>query len=160
VSESLPQPGQDLDRSIYVMPTFVTFECADIDRTARWYVDGLGFFVVAQYPGLTHLRRWRYQDILLVDRQSDASTPSRGVRLTIAAGDEDLVARAERARGTGLGETKGPAATGWNTIDLACTDPDGHVVIFTALDRSRVPDPRFSESIRRGYEEARATERE
>ena len=51
MSESLPQPGQDLDRSIYVMPTFVTFECADIDRTARWYVDGLGFFVVAQYPG-------------------------------------------------------------------------------------------------------------
>ena len=160
MSDAIEAPRREPDRSIYVMPAFVTFQCADIDRTERWYVDGLGFFVLARYPGLVHLRRWRYQDILLVDRARDESIPVHGVRLTIAAGDEDLAARAEQERRAGLGEARGPVATMWNTIDLASTDPDGHVVVFTALDRSRTSDPRFGERIRRGYEEARAAERE
>ena len=151
------QPREELDRSIYVMPSFVTFGCADLARTKRWYVDGLGFFVLAEYPGLVHLRRWRYQDILLVpaSRRGDAAS---GIRLTIAAGSEDLAERAAHARRAGDGEVRGPAPTMWNTVDLECVDPDGHVVVFTAFDRSRAPDPDFSARIRRGYEEARTTE--
>ena len=152
------QPRQEIDRSIYVMPGFVTFSCADVERTRRWYVDGLGFVVLAGYPGLVHLRRWRYQDILLVPG-GEAGARAGGIRYTIAAGDEDLAAIAERARAAGGGTVTGPTPTMWNTIDLECVDPDGHVVVFTALDRSRTPDPRFAERIRRGYEEARAAER-
>ena len=144
------------DRSIYVMPAFVTFTCADIERTRRWYVDGIGFFVLAANPGLVHLRRFRYQDILLV---AGASDRGGGVRYTIAAGDEDLETIAERAGRLGVGSIDGPKPTPWNTIDLVCTDPDGHVVAFTALDRSRAPDPAFSERIRRGYDDERSAER-
>ena len=152
------QPRPEIDRSIYVMPSFVTFACADLERTARWYVEGLGFVVLARYPGLVHLRRWRYQDILLVPATVDAPR-GQDVRYTIAAGDEDLAARAEHARAIAGGTVRGPTPTPWNTVDLECVDPDGHVVIFTALDHSRVPDPRFTERIRRGYLEARAAER-
>lgn len=152
------QPREEHDRSIYVMPAFVTFACADLERTARWYLEALGFSVLARYPGLVHLRRWRYQDILLV-QGTDTAPRGPGVRLTVAAGDEDLGALAERAQRVGTGTAEGPAPTPWNTVDLVCTDPDGHIVVLTALDRARAPDPSFSEAIRRGYEEARAAER-
>jgi catechol 2,3-dioxygenase-like lactoylglutathione lyase family enzyme len=151
------EPRQERDSSIYVMPAFITFACADVERTERWYVDGLGFFVLAKYPGLVHLRRWRYQDILLVP--GAAAQRAAGVRYTVAAGDEDLPALAARAAASGGGAVSGPRPTPWNTVDLECVDPDGHVVVFTALDRARVPDPRFAERIRRGYDEARASER-
>ena len=65
-------PGTTIDRGIYVMPQFVTFEVADLAAARRWYVNGLGFVELAVLPGpegepaLVHLRRFRYQDILLV----------------------------------------------------------------------------------------------
>src|SRR5690349_16679075 len=99
----VPVPAIDL--SIYVMPAFATLTVSDLAASRSWYVDGLGFAVLAEVPGpsgsvvLIHLRRWRYQDLLLVPgRSSDSSDssdsikspPARGIRLTFSAHGADL----------------------------------------------------------------------
>ncbi len=114
-------PSGEIDRSIYAMPAFATFEVSDLDASRRWYVEGLGFIVLASLlgpegaPALVHLRRWRYQDLLLVPARQPADRPrGAGVRVTFAAGvagDEDLNALAARAARVPGGSVSGPAPT-------------------------------------------------
>lgn len=153
--------GAGIDTSIYGMPAFVTFTVADLRRSVRWYTEGLGFIVLAELPGhdgsaaLVHLRRHRYQDILLLPAL--AAGPSglggqlggRGVRYTISAGAEDLTARAAQAAACAVegGTVDGPARTPWNTVDLVCTDPDGHEVVLTATVASDQKDEQFSATV-------------
>ena len=40
-----------IDTSIYPMPGFVTLAVADLARSKTWYVDVLGFVVLAEPPG-------------------------------------------------------------------------------------------------------------
>jgi catechol 2,3-dioxygenase-like lactoylglutathione lyase family enzyme len=117
-------PSPEIDRSIYVMPAFATLRVRDLEAARRWYVEGLGFIVLAELPGpageiaLIHLRRWRYQDILLVPaRDPDSPAPS-GIRLTFCAHGTDLDALAAQARATDGGVVEGPFATPWNTRDV------------------------------------------
>ncbi len=85
-----------------------------------------------------HLRRQRYQDVLLV-----RGTPTPGPRISFAAGDDDLAARAQllaaagAGGGTGGGTVEGPVDTPWFSRDLVATDRDGYVVVLTA--------PRFAD---------------
>lgn len=149
--------GDGIDTEIYGMPAFVTFTVADLGRSVRWYTDGLGFVVLAELPGpggapaLVHLRRHRYQDILLVP-----TTPGQGqhrqglgsgVRYTLSAGAEDLDARAGSARSARGGMVEGPARTPWNTVDLVCADPDGYQVVLTASVATDEVDQAFSQTV-------------
>ena len=153
--------GAGIDTSIYGMPAFVTFPVADLERSVRWYTQGLGFIVLAELPGpdgsvvLVHLRRHRYQDILLVPaRVGEHGEPggrlrSRGA-YTISAGAEDLAARAEQAAGACAvegGTVDGPARTPWNTVDLVCTDPDGYQVVLTATVPADQQDQQFNATV-------------
>jgi catechol 2,3-dioxygenase-like lactoylglutathione lyase family enzyme len=130
-------PG--LDREIYQMPMFVTLPVRDLASSAAWY-EAVGFTVLATMPGpggtagLVHLRRMRYQDLLLV-----AGEPIPGPRITFAAGEDDLDARAERLD-RAMGSTgpdadtrgvNGPVDTPWFTRDLIVTDPDGYMIVLT-----------------------------
>jgi hypothetical protein len=117
--------------------------------------------VLATMPGadggasLVHLRRLRYQDLLLVP-----GTPTPGPRITFAAGQEDLEARARLLRGEGPsaaasettregGEVSGPLDTPWFTRDLVVTDPDGYTVVLTApLPPDVERDPEWSATVR------------
>lgn len=83
---------EGIDTEIYAMPGFVTLQVDDLARSTRWYVEGLGFVVLAEIPGpggtpvLVHLRRHRYQDILLVARRPDVDVEriwGRGVRYSV-----------------------------------------------------------------------------
>jgi catechol 2,3-dioxygenase-like lactoylglutathione lyase family enzyme len=148
----------DIDTEIYPMPGFVTFQVVDLRRSTRWYVDGLGFVVLAELPGpggepvLVHLRRHRYQDVLLVARgpaDPDAGQAwGLGVRYSVRAGGEDLKARAELVRAVG-GEVDGPSRTPWNTVDLVCRDPDGYEVVLTEAVSAGLEDEQFSDTVRR-----------
>ena len=146
-------PSTAIDRGIYVMPQFVTFEVSDLAAARRWYVNGLGFVELAVLPGpaddpvLVHLRRFRYQDILLVPGRNPEDKAS-GVRVSFAAGDEDLDARAAVASGEPGGTVEGPTRTPWNTRDLHFRDADGHLVVFTQPVLDADMDSEFARRVR------------
>jgi len=53
----------------YPMPMFINLEVADLPASVDWYQRALGFRVVFEgppgEPPMAHLRRDRYQDLLL-----------------------------------------------------------------------------------------------
>jgi uncharacterized glyoxalase superfamily protein PhnB len=140
----------EVTRDIYPMPAFVTLVVADVGRTVDWYVNGLDFVVLFTMPGpagnpaLVHLRRWRYQDILV--RPGD-EPPARGATFSVMAVAEELDALAQRARAHGGGTVEGPVDTPWNTRDVRTTDPDGYPVVFSARRPEGERDERFGEMI-------------
>lgn len=156
------QTADGIDRSVYPMPGFVTFTVADLARSTRWYVDGLGLVVLAELPArdatppLVHLRRHRYQDVLLVvvgPPAEGSEALGRGVQYTVAAGREDLPSRADHARTVAAAlpgaAVEGPSRTPWNTVDLVCTDSDGYRVVLTRPVAEQEVDHQWSERVRR-----------
>lgn len=142
-------PG--VTRDIYPMPAFVTLTVPDLDRAVDWYVDGLDFISLFTMPGrdgrpmLVHLRRWRYQDVLV--RQGEPATGGAWAPSVMAVA-EDLPALAERARAHGGGTVEGPYDTPWNTRDLTVTDPFGNRLVYTARRPEGERDEAFSDRIR------------
>ena len=124
-----------IDRTIYTMPMFATFQVADITAAETFY-QATGFVTLATISGsngspvLVHLRRMKYQDLLLISGESQ-----RGVTtISFAAGGQDLQGLADRLRSESIEGARidGPTDTAWFTTDLSIEDPDGHRVIFTA----------------------------
>lgn len=126
--------GPQIDREIYAMPMFVTFPVPDFGDMETFY-HCLGFITLATIPdetgetSLIHLRRQRYQDILLVRGEAEPGSTST----TFAAHGEDLEAIAQQARAEmphGAAVT-GPVQTPWFTNDLQILDPCGNKIVFT-----------------------------
>ena len=136
-----PELDTGITRDIYGMPAFVSIDAADVRRAADWCVAALGFIeLFAMPPGpspsLVHLRRWRYQDILIRKADADA-TVGPGIQLSFAAEHDELDALAASARRAGARHVEGPADTAWHTRDVTVTTPFGLRVTFTA----RRPEP-------------------
>lgn len=148
-----PDPVHGIDRSIYGMPAFTTLAVADLDRTVAWFTGALDFIELFRLPptgtpALVHLRRWRYQDVLVRPAQDDILTAPGGAVLSFAADVTELDALAERARRFGDGTVEGPLDTAWNTRDLVATSPDGVTVVLTALRPLPERDARFEADMR------------
>jgi catechol 2,3-dioxygenase-like lactoylglutathione lyase family enzyme len=145
-------PTPEITRDIYGMPAFITLVVPDVERTVDWYVNGLDFISLFTLPGpdgspaLVHLRRWRYQDILV--RPGKAPEPGEWA-FSVNAVAEQLDALAERARAHGAGVVEGPLDTPWNTRDVRTTDPDGYTVVFTARRPEGERDEAYSAMIMR-----------
>jgi uncharacterized glyoxalase superfamily protein PhnB len=127
---------------IYPMPAFAQLQVADLDHATRWYTGNLGFRVIFAMPGrdgksqLIHLRRSRYQDLLLVRaRQPREPGIAAGVGVSLYFQFEDdwdaLAALAEQARQTAGSIVKGPIDTPWNTREVRLFDLDGYCLVFT-----------------------------
>lgn len=150
IEAEIESPVPKIDRSIYGMPAFVTLRVRDLAASRRWYVEGLGFIALAEIPGpsgapaLIHLRRWRYQDILLVPAGEAGAPAASGLRLTFSAEGADLDTIVAQARATGGGTVEGPVTTPWNTCDVITHDPDGFEVVFTTRLEASQRDPEFS----------------
>jgi catechol 2,3-dioxygenase-like lactoylglutathione lyase family enzyme len=117
----------------YPMPTFVTLEVADIAASTAWYADALGFRPVFEAPGpagqpsLVHLRRDRYQDILLVPAATAApTTTAHGVTVNFLPGETSVDDIARRATGAASLEVEGPLERPWNVREVTVHDPDGY----------------------------------
>jgi len=133
---------------IYPMPMFATLAVTDVSAMSNWYANALGFAVVFQgppvkgQPSMVHLRRGKYQDVLLVPASGATdSHPQTSVTLTVQSADvETLAARARAAPALDASSVEGPTNTPWNTRDLRVTDPCGHRLVFTC--RATNPDSR------------------
>ncbi len=132
----LEVPAPVVDREIYVMPMFATLPVADLDRSRAWYAT-LGFVELAVMPApdgsvqLVHLRRYRYQDLLLVPGDASVANTTR-VSFSHTGVLEELDELAAAVRALGGGDVTGPTTTPWRAVELEARDPDGHVVVLTA----------------------------
>jgi len=140
----------DITRDIYPMPAFVTLAVSDVERTVAFYVGALDWIELFRMPGpdgaaaLVHLRRWRYQDILVRPGPAD---PGHGWAVSITATADDLPGLVERARAQGGGQVTDPTDTPWNTRDVNITDPDGYRLVYTARRPEGERDEAFGQRI-------------
>src|SRR5438552_4807759 len=91
---------------IYPMPMFATISVADVNGVVAWYQTALGFSTVFSappmpsmpspggQPSLVHLRRRKYQDLLVTAAPADAGSPSTGLTITFNTdGEVDQLAQ-------------------------------------------------------------------
>jgi len=151
-----PDVAKFQGHEIYPMPMFATIAVADVAATSAWYQEALGFGVVFAAPGsaLVHLRRRKYQDVLIVPAREAAGTAPSSLTISFNA-DGEIDALAERAAAAaplGASRVSPPIATPWNTLDLRVTDPAGHHLVFTA--RNPNPDPAQAARMKAMFERA------
>ncbi|MFB9235588.1 hypothetical protein ACFFWC_08555 [Plantactinospora siamensis] len=133
----VPVPGPDAVapepfRGIYGMPAFATIPTADLAGSVDFWVRGLGFFELFSIPGrLVHLRRWAFQDVLLVPAESvPEQPPALSLSFACVLGQVDAIAEACRA--VRPDSVTGPEDTPWNTRDVHVVTPENARVIITA----------------------------
>jgi uncharacterized glyoxalase superfamily protein PhnB len=136
-----PALGEYDGHEIYPMPAFATISVTDVARVAAWYEQALGFATVFRapdvegQPSLVHLRRRKYQDLLLTPARVAVPSTVAPSSLTLSFNaDGEVDALAERARAVeplGRSSIMGPIDTPWNTRDVRVTDPAGHRLVFT-----------------------------
>lgn len=147
-----PELQTGITRDIYPMPAFVSLDVHDVRVAARWFTEALDFIELfamppGDNPALIHLRRWRYQDILL-RRTDENAEVGRGVQLSIAAEYDELDRLAERARSVAGTTVIGPADTAWNSRDLSVTSPEGLHIVYTARRPEPLQDAAFTADMR------------
>lgn len=133
----VPAPGPDavapeVFRGIYGMPAFATIPTGDLDASVDYWTRALGFIELFSVPGrLVHLRRWAFQDVLLVPSASvDERVPAMGLFFACVLGQIDSLVAACRAMDDGA--VSEPYDTPWNTRDLEVITPERARVVFTA----------------------------
>ncbi|MGY1439759.1 VOC family protein [Streptomyces reniochalinae] len=133
----VPAPGPDAVppepfRGIYGMPAFATIPTGDLAESLDFWTRGLGFVDLFSIPSqVVHLRRWAFQDVLLVPTTSVPEQPA-GPSLSFACvlGQVDAVVGACRALRPD--SVEGPRDTPWNTRDVVVTTPEKAWIVFTA----------------------------
>ncbi len=155
-----PTLGQFNEFEVYPMPMFATLSVADIAAVERWYQDALGFKTmfagpsIGGKPSMVHLRRNRYQDLLIVAARATGASSPTTLTLSFSCDEVDtLASRARSVPAVGLSVVNDPIDTPWNTRDLRVTDPAGHVLIFTA--RQANPDPERVKQMQAMFDAAR-----
>lgn len=133
----VPTPGgpdaepAEIHRGIYAMPMFVTVPTGNFAESVEFWTEGLGFVDLFSVPDqITHLRRWAFQDVLLVPGDAPPEAPSVTVTFACVLNQVDgIAAAAEKLR---PGSTSGPRTTPWNTMDVEVITPENARVIMTA----------------------------
>ena len=149
----VPAPAEDAQppepfRGIYGMPMFVTVSAQDLAQSVEFWTDGLGFFVLFSIPGkLAHLRRWAFQDVLLVPAGEEPSSsplsvpavstapstsPAPALTVSFACVLNQIETTAEACERLRPGCVQGPRTTLWNSREIEVATPEGVRVILTA----------------------------
>ncbi len=143
--EGFEVPVPEIDREIYAMPMFATLPVRDLDASRAWYA-ALGFVELAVMPGsdgspqLVHLRRYRYQDLLLVLAEDGDTSGSARISFAHSGPVEELDDVAATLREIAAGEVAGPRTMPWRAVELESRDPDGHLVVLTAPPQGPPPE--------------------
>jgi catechol 2,3-dioxygenase-like lactoylglutathione lyase family enzyme len=133
----VPAPGPDAVapepfHGIYGMPSFVTIPTTDLTASVDFWTRGLDFFELFSVPGqLVHLRRWAFQDVLLVPT---TSVPDRvpAVSFSFACVLSQVDGLVTTCRAHGAGVVSEPRDTPWGTRDVEVITPERVRVVFTA----------------------------
>lgn len=116
----------------YPMPMFINLGVANLDLSVEWYQKALGFRVIYRQAGFIHLRRERYQDILLFPSSVDKTVSSgEGVVVQLQAGDISVSEIAKIAHQVGVTAVDGPVEQPWNVREVTVHDPDGYRLRFS-----------------------------
>ncbi|MFD0686108.1 VOC family protein [Actinomadura fibrosa] len=132
----VPPPGPDVTppeiyRGIYGMPMFVTVPTSDLAASVDFWTRGLGFIDLFSVPGqVTHLRRWAFQDVLLVPAGAPSAPPAVSVSFSCVLSQIEEIAEACSALVPGC--TEGSRQTPWNSVELEVITPENARVIMTA----------------------------
>ncbi|MGK5741292.1 VOC family protein [Micromonospora sp. URMC 103] len=133
----VPVPGPDAVapepfRGIYGMPAFVTIPTSDLAGSLDFWIRGLGFVDLFSIPGrLVHLRRWAFQDVLLVAAPSvPEEAPAISISFSCVLNQIDSLVEACRALRPH--SVDGPRDTPWNTRDVEVITPENARIILTA----------------------------
>jgi hypothetical protein len=133
----VPDPGPDAVapepfRGIYGMPAFASIPTSDLAASVDFWIRGLGFFELFSIPGtLVHLRRWAFQDVLLVSAAGvPAQTPA--VSFSFACVLSQIDPLVEACRALIPDSVDGPRDTFWNTRDVEVITPENARIVFTA----------------------------
>lgn len=135
----VPTPSKDAQppepfHGIYGMPMFVTVPTSDLDASVDFWTEALGFFPLFSIPGrLVHLRRWAFQDVLLVPApQEPYPAPGSAMSVSFAcvlSQIDEIATACEQRR---PGSVTGPRITPWNSSEVEVTTPEGVRVVLTA----------------------------
>ena len=126
-----PVMGRHNGYDVYPMPMFARLEAADLAATVRWYCEILDFGVMFEMPMMAHLRRRKYQDLLVFPGGS--GQPAHGLTLSLSADGEvdDIWRRAAAAAPVGQSRVLGePLLKPWNARELDLVDPDGRRLVL------------------------------
>ncbi|MBO2452858.1 VOC family protein [Actinomadura barringtoniae] len=147
----VPMPALDavapeVYREIYGMPMFMTVPVADLEASKDFWMRGLGFIDLFSIPGrLTHLRRWAFQDVLLVPGEQADAASAMSVSFACVVGQlEEITEACEKLR---PGCTAGPAEMPWNSLELTVVTPENTRVVMTAA-RPIDPDGAQADALR------------
>ena len=149
-----PTLGEHAGHVVYAMPMFVRLAASDPVRSVDFLTRVLDFDVmfrgpdVAGVPVLVHLRRAKYQDVLVMPARG-AVVPGTAVAISFAIADADaLDALAARIRSLSPDAIDGPTDTPWNAREATVRDPDGNRFVLTT--RSRTPAAGTVDDVVRG----------
>lgn len=132
----VPMPALDatapeIYRDYYGMPMFVTIPTRDLAASKDFWTRGLGFVDLFSVPDrLTHLRRWAFQDVLLVPAEHVGEVPAMSVSFACVLSQIDRIAA--RCEELVPGCTSGPREMPWNSIELTVVTPENARVVMTA----------------------------
>lgn len=122
---------------IYPMPMFCTLIVENVKESANWYSKTLGFSVIfaIEHPetkemSFIHLRREKYQDILLVKGKTEKENNAYGIAITFQAWC-DVDSLTKKAQENGALVIAEPHDTPWNTREVTFQDLDGYRITFT-----------------------------
>ncbi|HWD07121.1 MAG TPA: VOC family protein [Amycolatopsis sp.] len=132
-------------REIYGMPMFPTIPVTDLEESKDFWLRGLGFIDLFSIPGrVTHLRRWAFQDVLLVP--GEPAVPS-AMALSFACVPNQLPDIAKHCEDLRPGSASGPEEMPWNSLELTVVTPERTRVVMTAA-RPIDPDSERAERLR------------
>ncbi|MEV0650135.1 hypothetical protein AB0I28_33240 [Phytomonospora sp. NPDC050363] len=126
-------------RGIYAMPVFVSVPTTDLAASTDFWLRAFGFVELFSIPGqVVHLRRWTYQDVLLVPAPSGteapepqaAPAPAMSVSFLCVLSELDSIVEASSELAPG--RVTGPRDTPWRTRDVEVITPEGARVVMTA----------------------------
>ncbi|GAA1518169.1 hypothetical protein GCM10009741_17280 [Kribbella lupini] len=145
----VPMPGPDavapeIYRTIYPMPMFTIVPTEDLEASKDFWIRGLGFIDLFSVPGqVTHLRRWAFQDVLLVPGDAPVEAPGMATSFSCVLSQIDEIA--QRCEELAPGCTTGPEIKLWNSLELTVITPEKSRVVMTA---ARPHDEQSRENLR------------